>query len=247
MPGMSIMYQVRRTGRRSKNISVRVYHDGERARRRAELGELRARYVASCRCTREWIAERVAEAKAMAPCYDDGALQFFLGKRYPIAFELPAERDAVSFSGRRFVVATHDRTADARSRPAARVVSTPGTRRAGGAHRSSCADLPWLDSVAELAPAPHAIAVGQLHGDRRRHVEHATRQGAARSDRLRDRARVRASQTSRPRRRLRAPDGPSHAGLARAAARSEHARSGDSRRLTFHISIGSYAAIGSCR
>ena len=111
MPGMSIMYQVRRTGRRSKNISVRVHHDGTvrvGAPNWASQSEIR-RVV---QMHAEWIAERVAEAKATAPRYDHGALQFFLGKRYPIAFTLPAERDAVSFGDRRFMVATRDRTAD---------------------------------------------------------------------------------------------------------------------------------------
>ncbi len=109
MPGMSIMFQVRRTGRRSKNISVRVHHDGTvrvGAPNWASLSEIR-RVVQT---HAEWIAERVEEAKAIAPCYERGAMQFFLGKRYPIDFETPTSRDAVSFSGRRFVVATRDRT-----------------------------------------------------------------------------------------------------------------------------------------
>ncbi len=111
MPGMSILYQVRRTGRRSKNISVRVHHDGTvrvGAPTWASLREIN-RVV---HMHAEWIAERVAEAKAVAPRYEDGALQFFLGKRYPIAIVSPDGRNDVSFSGRRFVVATDEHSPD---------------------------------------------------------------------------------------------------------------------------------------
>ena len=49
---------------------------------------------------------------ALAPRYDAGALQFYLGKRYPLAFESPARRDGVTFTGRRILVATDDRCAE---------------------------------------------------------------------------------------------------------------------------------------
>lgn len=106
MPAMAIMYQVRRTGRRSKNISVRVHHDGTvrvGAPSWASIKEIN-RVVA---LHAEWIAERVAEAHALLPRYEDGALHFFLGKRYPLALQSASEREAVAFNGRRIVVAAH--------------------------------------------------------------------------------------------------------------------------------------------
>jgi predicted metal-dependent hydrolase len=120
MPGMTISYQVRRTGRRSKNISVRVHQDGSvrvgapnwaSAREINRVVQLHA----------QWIVERVAEARAVLPSYDDGALHFYVGKRYPLAFAKPSarERDGVEFTGRRFVVTIAERS-DERVREAFR-------------------------------------------------------------------------------------------------------------------------------
>jgi len=111
MPGMTIAYQVRRTGRRSKHISVRVHHDGSvrvgapnwaSGREIARVVQLHA----------EWIAERVAEARAALPSYGDGSLHFYLGRRHPLAFARPAagERGGIVFADRRFVVTTVDRS-----------------------------------------------------------------------------------------------------------------------------------------
>jgi len=113
MPGMTIAYQVRRTGKRSKHISVRVHQDGSvrvgapnwaSAREIARVVQLHA----------EWIAERVAQARAVLPTYDDGALHFYLGKRHPLVFAEPSagEREGIAFSGRRFVATTGDRSAE---------------------------------------------------------------------------------------------------------------------------------------
>ncbi len=142
MPGMSISFQVRRTGRRSKNISVRVHHDGTvrvGAPTWASLKEIR-RVV---QMHAEWIVERVAEAKAVAPRYDQGALQFFLGKRHPIAFESPEGRDSVSFNGRRFAVATNDRKSD-HVRDLMRVWYRSRAAEVLKERIEQCADLPWL-------------------------------------------------------------------------------------------------------
>ena len=110
MPAMSIAYQVRRTGRRSKNISVRVHYDGT-VRVGAPTWASRNEIHRVVNLHAQWIAEQVAEARALAPRYDDGALHFFMGKRYPLAFESPAGRDEVAFTGRRILVATDDRDA----------------------------------------------------------------------------------------------------------------------------------------
>jgi len=107
MPAMAITYQVRRTGRRSKNISVRVHHDGSvrvGAPNWASMKEIN-RVVA---LHAQWIAERVAEARALLPRYEDGALHFYLGKRYPLALRASAGRDAVAFNGRRLAVEASD-------------------------------------------------------------------------------------------------------------------------------------------
>lgn len=58
----------------------------------------------------EWIADQVVQARACAPRYDDGALHYYLGKRYPLAFESADDGDAVTFTGRRLVVAADDPT-----------------------------------------------------------------------------------------------------------------------------------------
>jgi hypothetical protein len=107
MPGMSITYQVRRTGRRSKNISVRVYPDASvrvSAPTWASMKDIR-RVV---QMHAAWIADQVVQARATAPCYDEGALHFYLGKRYPLAFETAQAKETVAFTGRRLVVATDD-------------------------------------------------------------------------------------------------------------------------------------------
>lgn len=107
MPGMSITYQVRRTGRRSKNISVRVYPDASvrvSAPTWASMKDIR-RVV---QMHAEWIADQVVQARATAPSYAEGALQYYVGKRYPLAFETPQAQATVTFTGRRLVVATDD-------------------------------------------------------------------------------------------------------------------------------------------
>ena len=66
MPGMSIAYQVRRTGRRSKNISVRVHHDGT-VRVGAPTWASRREINRVVNLHAQWIAQQVAEARALAP------------------------------------------------------------------------------------------------------------------------------------------------------------------------------------
>ena len=145
MPGMSLAYQVRRTGRRSKNISVRVHDDGTvrvGAPTWASLTEIKR--VVNLHA--QWIEEQVAATLARAPRYDDGALQFYLGKRYPLAFESPDGRDGVTFAGRRIVVATDDRNPERvrdllrrwYRREAAEILTERIAR---------LADLPWLKGL----------------------------------------------------------------------------------------------------
>ncbi len=142
MPGMSILYQVRRTGRRSKNISVRVDRDGVvrvGAPTWASLKEIN-RVV---QMHAQWIAERIAHEREMAPCYEDGAPHFYLGKRYPLALRAPLDRDGVSFNGRRLLVAAGEPTA-ARVRDLLRRWYRAQATDVLTHRIARFADLPWL-------------------------------------------------------------------------------------------------------
>jgi predicted metal-dependent hydrolase len=142
MPGMSIAYQVRRTGRRSRNISVRVHHDGT-VRVGAPTWASHKEINRVVQLHAQWIREQVAQARALAPRYDEGALQFYLGKRYPLAFESPTRRDAVEFTGRRIVVATDEPTHD-RVRDLLRRWYRQRAAEVLGERIALVADLPWL-------------------------------------------------------------------------------------------------------
>jgi predicted metal-dependent hydrolase len=110
MPGMAISYQVRRTGRRSKNISVRVHSDATvrvSAPSWASLKDIH-RVV---QLHAAWIADQVVQAQAIAPRYEDGALHYYLGKRYPLGLAAPQARGNVSFTGRRLLIETDDPSA----------------------------------------------------------------------------------------------------------------------------------------
>jgi predicted metal-dependent hydrolase len=105
MPVMRIAYQVRRTGRRSKNISVRVRPDATVrvcAPNWASLKDIQG--VVQMHAA--WIADQVAQARAIAPRYEAGALHFYLGKRYPLSVGATAIKPSVTFTGRRLHVAT---------------------------------------------------------------------------------------------------------------------------------------------
>jgi predicted metal-dependent hydrolase len=98
MPGMSIPYQVRRTGRRSRNISVRVYPDATvrvSAPTWASLKDIQG--VVQMHAV--WISEQLDQARAVAPRYDEGSLHFFLGKRYPLDIQHAPGRRSVVFTG----------------------------------------------------------------------------------------------------------------------------------------------------
>jgi predicted metal-dependent hydrolase len=105
MPVMPIAYQVRRTGRRSKNISVRVRPDATVrvcAPNWASLKDIQG--VVQMHAA--WIADQVAQARAAAPRYEHGALHFYLGQRYPLSVATTAAKPSVEFTGRRLNVAT---------------------------------------------------------------------------------------------------------------------------------------------
>ncbi len=142
MPGMSILYQVRRTGRRSKNISVRVDRDGV-VRVGAPTWASRREIDRVVQMHAEWIAERIAEAREIAPCYEDGALHFYLGKRYPLALRTSAGGEDASFDGRRLRVAivepTPTRVRDLLRRWYRAQATDVLTRRI-----ARVGDLPWL-------------------------------------------------------------------------------------------------------
>ena len=142
MPGMSILYQVRRTGRRSKNISVRVDRNGVvrvGAPTWASLKEIN-RVV---HMHAQWIAERVADAREIAPRYEHGAPHFYLGKRYPLALRRPADRDDVSFDGRHLIVAVAEPTAE-RVRDLLRRWYRVQANDVLTKRIARFADLPWL-------------------------------------------------------------------------------------------------------
>jgi hypothetical protein len=145
MPGMPIAYQVRRTGRRSRNISVRVHHDGTvrvGAPTWASLKDIN-RVV---HLHAEWIAEQVAEARSLAPRYDDGSLQFYLGKRYPLAFASPERREYVAFNGRRIVVVTDEPTHE-RVRDLLRRWYRQRAAELLAERIALVSDLPWLNGA----------------------------------------------------------------------------------------------------
>jgi hypothetical protein len=145
MPGMSIMYQVRRTGRRSKNISVRVHPDGS-VRVGAPTWASRRDIDRVVRLNAEWIAGRVAEARAIAPRYENGALQFFVGNRYPIELVVPDGRDQVTFTGRRLVIATGEPTSE-RIRDMLRRWYRSQAGELLEQRVAPMADLPWLKAL----------------------------------------------------------------------------------------------------
>ena len=145
MPRMTIAYQVRRTGKRSKHISVRVHQDGSvrvgapnwaSAREIARVVQLHA----------EWIAERVAEARAVLPSYDDGALHFYLGQRHPLAFDKPGagERDTLTFTGRRFVAVAADRSTDRVRDLFRRWYRARAYELIGASVARTLPDMPWV-------------------------------------------------------------------------------------------------------
>jgi predicted metal-dependent hydrolase len=108
---MPIAYHLRRTGRRSRNISVRVHSDATVrvcAPNWASLKDIQGvvqKYAV-------WIAEQVEQARAIAPRYEDGALHFLLGKRYPLSVVQAPGRAAVVFTGRRLRVTSNDTSAE---------------------------------------------------------------------------------------------------------------------------------------
>ncbi len=89
-----------------------------------------------------WIADQVEQAREVAPRYEDGALQFFLGNRYPLVVANSTGRAAVSFTGRRLHVASND-TSPVRVRELLR-----------GFYRSECAVLIGPRMTALCASSP---------------------------------------------------------------------------------------------
>jgi predicted metal-dependent hydrolase len=140
---MSIPYQVRRTGRRSKNISVRVHADATVrvcAPSWASLKDIH-RVV---QMHAAWIADQVVQARAVAPRYEDGALHYYLGKRYPLAIAPPHARDHVSFTGRRLVIATDDPLPATLRELLRRWYRSQAAALITDRLAVVCEDLPWL-------------------------------------------------------------------------------------------------------
>ena len=109
MPGMNFPYQIKRTGSRSRSISVRVHGDGTVRVgapdwvRLAEIRDVVAEHSA-------WIAERLAAVRAVQPRYVSGTKHPYLGRSYPLEVVSGSGRPAVRFgrAGFRVVVARRD-------------------------------------------------------------------------------------------------------------------------------------------
>ena len=109
MPGMNFAYQIKRTGARSRSISVRVHGDGTVRVgapdwvRLAEIRDVVAEHSA-------WIAERLAAVRAVLPQYVTGTKHPYLGRSYPLEVVTGNGRPAVRFgrAGFRVVVARRD-------------------------------------------------------------------------------------------------------------------------------------------
>jgi hypothetical protein len=107
MPGMNIPYQIRRTGRRSRSISVRVHFDGTvRVGAPNWVGMAEIREVVNEHAA--WITERLAKVRAALPRYHTGAPHPYLGRAYPLRVVTKSKPD-VSFGRGGFVVGVRER------------------------------------------------------------------------------------------------------------------------------------------
>jgi hypothetical protein len=105
---MNIPYQIRRTGRRSRSISVRVHFDGTvrvgapNWVRLAEIREVVNEHA-------DWIVERLTAVRAALPRYHSGARHPYLGRPYPLWVRVSEGPETVEFGRRGFFVAVRDR------------------------------------------------------------------------------------------------------------------------------------------
>ena len=148
MPGMNFPYQIKRTGRRSRSISVRVHGDGTvRVGAPDWVGLAEIRDVVAEHSA--WIAERLSAVRAVQPQYVTGTKHPYLGRAYPLEVVNGNGRPAVQFgrAGFRVVVARRD---PARVRTELqrwyreRAQSLLGQRL-----ERLTAKLPWVGSTAE--------------------------------------------------------------------------------------------------
>jgi hypothetical protein len=108
---MNIPYQIRRTGRRSRSISVRVHFDGTvRVGAPNWVGMAEIREVVNEHA--EWITERLTAVRAALPRYHTGASHPYLGRPYPLRV-VSAPTPGVDFGRAGFVVAVRERNPDA--------------------------------------------------------------------------------------------------------------------------------------
>lgn len=83
MPAMDIPFQIRRTGHRSRSISVRVRSDGTvRVGAPTWVGMRDIRAVVAEHA--DWISERLVEVTAVMIRYEAGADHPYLGRNYPL-------------------------------------------------------------------------------------------------------------------------------------------------------------------
>jgi len=143
---MPIAYQVRRTGRRSKNISVRVRPDATVrvcAPSWASLQDIHG--VVQMHAA--WIADQVAQARAIAPRYEAGAPHFYLGKRYPLRIATTAARGGVAFTGHHLHVATPRAEAEVLRQLLRRFYRAEAAAVIAQRLARLCPRLDWIDAV----------------------------------------------------------------------------------------------------
>ncbi len=94
---MDIPFQVRRTGRKSRSISVRVHFDGTvRVGAPNYVGMRDIRKVISEHAG--WIRERLQSVRATLPRYETGALHPYLGRSYPLRVRVVDGRPGVELA-----------------------------------------------------------------------------------------------------------------------------------------------------
>jgi predicted metal-dependent hydrolase len=104
---MNIPYQVRRTGRRSRSISVRVHGDGTvRVGAPNWVGQRDIQAVVAEHAG--WIRERLAAVLAVKPRYEPGAPHLYLGRSYPLRVQVASTSATVHLERTGFRVQVRD-------------------------------------------------------------------------------------------------------------------------------------------
>ncbi len=104
---MNIPFQVRRTGHRSRSISVRVHGDGTvRVGAPNWVGMRDIRQVVAEHST--WINERLEAVHAVMTRYEEGAEHLYMGRGYPLRIRVVDGRPKVRLTRNGFLVETQN-------------------------------------------------------------------------------------------------------------------------------------------